>query len=67
MKFNGRGVIYDSVYKEKLRRIIHEVSKNNMILLTTRSTKKTLELALDIPKKKSDDAFEDLDRLDVKL
>ena len=67
MKSNGRGVIDDSVYKEKLRRIIHEVSKNNMILLTTSSTKKTLELALDIPKEKSDDAFEDLDRLDVKL
>ena len=38
-----------------------------MILLTTRFTKKKLEKYLDISKKKADAAFEDLDRLEVKV
>ena len=39
----GHGEIDDSVYEEKMRRLIDEVSKHKIILLTTRRTKKKLE------------------------
>ena len=37
----GHGEIDDSVYEEKMRRLIDEVSKHKIILLTTRRTKKS--------------------------
>ena len=57
----------DRVYEEKLRRLIYEVSKNKMILLTTRRTKEKLEWALEISKKKKNDTFEDVARLGGEL
>ena len=40
------GEIDESVYEEKLRRLIYEVSKHKMILLTIRRTRENLERAL---------------------
>ena len=45
---SGHGEINKSVYEEKLKRLIDEVSKYKMILLTTRRTKEKLERALEI-------------------
>ena len=56
-KNSGHGERDDSVYEENLRRLIDKVSKHKMILLTIRCTKEKLERALDISKKKADDAF----------
>ena len=39
---SGRGERYDSVYEENMRRLIDEVSKHKMILLSTRRTKEKL-------------------------
>ena len=61
---SGHGEIHDSVYKENLRRLIDEVSKHKIILLTTRRTKEKLERALEISKKKENDTFEDVVRLE---
>ena len=57
----------ESVYEEKLRRLIYEVSKNKMILLTTRRTKEKLERALELSKKNTNDAFEGVARLEGEL
>ena len=54
----------DNVYEDNLRRLIYEVSKHKMILLTTRRTKENLERALEISKQKANDTFEDVDRLE---
>ena len=59
-----RGERDDSVYEENLRCLIDWVSKHKMILLTTRRTKEKLERAFDLSKKKSNDAFEDVARLE---
>ena len=63
-KNSGHGEIDASVYEEKLRRLIDEVS---MILLTTRRTKEKLEQALDLSKKKTNDAFEDVARIEEEV
>ena len=47
-----------------LRRLIDEVSEHKMILLTTSHTKEKLERALELLNKKSNDAYEDVDRLE---
>ena len=66
-KASDQIVRYDSVYEEKSRRLIHEVLNYKIILVHTRRTKEKLEEALDSPEKKSDDSFEDLAKLEVKL
>ena len=43
------------------------MSKHNMLLLPTRRAKENLEQALEISKKKADDAFEDVARLKYKI
>ena len=47
----------ESVYEEKLRRLIDEVSEHKMILLTTSHTKEKLERALELSNKKANDTF----------
>ena len=42
LKASGNGERNVSVYEENLRRLISEVLKHKMILLTTRHTKETL-------------------------
>ena len=64
---SGHGKIDDSVYEEKLRRLIDEVSKHKMILLTTRRTKEKLERALELSNKKANDAFEGVASLEGEL
>ena len=61
---SGHGERDDSVYEEKLRRLIYEVSKHKMILLTTSHTKEKLELDLELSKETSNDTFEDVDRIE---
>ena len=43
-------------------RLIDEVSKHKMVLLSTRRIKEKLEQALELSKKKSNDTFEDVVR-----
>ena len=50
-----------------MRRLIDEVSKHRMILLTIIRTKKKLGKSLDISNKNSYDFFEDVARLEGKL
>ena len=50
--------IDESVYEEKLRRLIDELSKHKRILLTKRRTKGKLEQSLELSKKKVNDTFE---------
>ena len=57
----------DNVYEDNLRRLIYEVSKHKIILLITRRTKENLERYLDLSKKKANDAFEDVARLEGEL
>ena len=64
---SGRGERYDSVYGEKLIRLIYEVSKHKMILLTTRRKKEKSEQSLEISNKNSNYAFEYVARLEVKV
>ena len=47
-----------------MRRLIDEVSKHKIILLTTRITKEKLERALELSKKTADYYFEDVDKLE---
>ena len=61
---SGHGERDYCVYEEKLRRLIDEVSKHKMILLTTRRTKEKLERVLELSKNKENDTFEDVVRLE---
>ena len=61
---SGHGERDDSVYKEKMIRLIDEVSKHKMVLLSTRRIKEKLEQALELSKKKSNDTFEDVARIE---
>ena len=45
-------------------RLIDEVSKHKMVLLSTRRIKEKLEQALELSKKKSNDTFEDVARIE---
>ena len=59
--------IVESVYEEQLRRLIDEVPKHKMLLLTTRLTKEKLEQALELSKKKSNNTFEYVARLEEEV
>ena len=61
---SGHGESEDSVNEENMRRLIYEVPKQNMVLLTTSCTKEKLKRALDLSKKKANDTFEDVARLE---